>query len=75
MDAIYRDEYNDYRVTLYMGNDPAKKGLYHVAKIDGHYNAHTATPTKMNPWTTQEEATKNLHAMAKHHGWEPLRRR
>ena len=75
MDFIYRDDNNDYRVTLYMGNDPAKKGLYHVARIDGHYNAHTATPKKMNPWTTKEEATENLHAMAKHHGWEPLRRR
>jgi len=75
MIAVYRDEFNDYRVTLYMGNDPAKKGLYHVARIDGHYNAHTATPMKMNPWTTEEEATRNLHEMAKHHGWEPLRRR
>ena len=75
MDLIYRDDFNDYRVTQYMGNDPAKRNLYHVARIDGHYNAHTATPTKMNPWTTKEEATRNLHAMAQRNGWEPLRRR
>lgn len=75
MDLIYRDDFNDYRVTQYMGNDPAKRHLYHVAKIDGHYNSHTATPLWMNPWTTKEEAKENLVRMAKHHGWELLRRK
>lgn len=75
MDVIYRDENNDYRVTQYMGRDPKKQKLYHVSRIDGNYNAHTATPARMNPWTTEEEAARNLHAMAKFHGWEPLRRK
>ena len=69
----YRDDKgNDYKVTQYMGNDPAKSGLYHVAKIDGHYNAHNAGTEKTNPWTTKDAATNNLLAMAKKKGWKEV---
>ena len=69
----YRDDKgNEYRVTQYMGHDPAKQRLYHVAKIDGHFNAHTAGSAKTNPWTTEDIASDNLRILARKNGWKEV---
>ena len=67
------DKGNEYRVTQYMGNEPKKRNLYHVAKIDRHFNAHTAGSAKTNPWVPDEDiASDNLRIMARKNGWKEV---
>lgn len=61
-----------YEVGCYMGNDSAKYGKFHVCRIDGNFNRHTATPKRLNPWTTECEAEQNLKIMAELKGWKEL---
>ena len=69
----YRDDKGqDYKVTQYMGRDPEKQGLYHVARIDLDYCAHTAGSAKTNPWTTEDIASDNLRIPAKKNGWKKV---
>lgn len=71
--TAYRDgRNNNYKVSAYLGNDPQKFGLWHVCKVNRNYNREMATPAKLNPWTTEEEAKQNLEIMAKLKGWEKI---
>ena len=67
------DKGNEYKVGQYLGNDPEKRGMYHVCKIDRHYNRRNIGSEKTNPWVPDADiASDNLRILAKKYGWKKV---